>query len=247
MFGHHKGAFTGASSDSAGLFRSADGGTIFLDEILEMPYASQAKLLRVLQERRVRPVGGTEEVPVDARVIACTNQNVEQSIRNNEFREDLYYRLRVIRIQLPPLRSRADDIPALVAHFIAKFNDSHKRAVKGISKGALDLLTRYQWPGNVRELEAVVESFFALGKSDTIGKADLPSSITQRAGATPSGSQGAQEKMLTLLEGEQELLIQALKSAGGNKTQAAQLLGVSRPRLYKMMRRHGVDGKKDQE
>ncbi len=242
LFGHKKGAFTGAFSDSAGLFRSAEGGTIFLDDILGMPYGSQAKLLRALQEKQIRPIGGVKEVPVDVRVIATTNRDVDKAIGNNEFREDLYYRLSVIRIELPPLRTRIDDIPVLVGHFIAKFNSTFQRTVKGISKDALEILTRCQWPGNVRELEGAIENIFAIGGSETIHKSDLPAYIAERIDVdshTPSADKAA---VSTLFEAERELLVRALRAANGNKTRAAQLLGVSRPKLYKMLQRHGVQG-----
>jgi DNA-binding NtrC family response regulator len=242
LFGHKKGAFTGASTDSVGLFRSADGGTIFLDDILEMPYGSQAKLLRVLQERQIRPIGGVEEVPVDVRVIATTNRDVDKAIRNNEFREDLYYRLSVIRIELPPLRARADDIAVLVGHFIAKFNSIFQRTVKGISKEALETLTIYQWPGNVRELEGAIENAFALGHSDMVCKSDLPNYIAEHIDAKSHMPQAKKEGVSTLCEAERELLVRVLRVASGNKTRAAQLLGISRPRLYKMMKRHGIRG-----
>ena len=238
LFGHKKGAFTGASSDFSGLFRAADGGTLFLDEIVEMPYRSQAKLLRALQEKRIRPIGGAGEVPVDVRVIASTNQNVEKSIQNNKFREDLYYRLSVIRINLPPLRSRLDDIPLLVSHFIAKFNRDFGRTVKRISKETLETLAGYQWPGNVRELESAIENAFAFANSDVIGKSDLPTYITECIAANKY--KPTEEGVSTMFEAEKKLLVQSLKAANGNKTQAARLLGISRPRLYKMMQRHGI-------
>ncbi len=241
LFGHKKGAYTGASSDSAGLFRAADGGTIFLDEILEMPYASQAKLLRALQEKRVRPVGGAEEVPVDVRVIASTNQDVDQAFGNDAFREDLYYRLSVIRIDLPPLRDRIDDIPMLIHHFIAGFNSRFERTVKGLSEDALDALTGYHWPGNVRELQAAIESSFALGKSETILKSDLPGYIIKARHADIHPPADGDGQVRTLLETERELLMRALEATKGNKTRAAELMGVSRPRLYKMMHRHHVE------
>ncbi|MFH1881458.1 MAG: sigma-54 dependent transcriptional regulator [Planctomycetota bacterium] len=240
LFGHKKGAFTGASSDYSGLFRAADGGTLFLDEIVEMPYGSQAKLLRALQEKQIRPIGGAEEAPVDVRVIASTNQDVEQAIHNNKFRKDLYYRLSVIRIKLPLLRARPDDIPALVHHFIAKFNGVFQQTVKGIDKEALDVLTRYQWPGNVRELESAIENAFAFGNSETIHKLNLPVYITERVETARHKSPDSKAGISTLFETERELLVRALRVAGGNKTQAAQLLGISRPRLYKMMQRHGI-------
>ncbi len=242
LFGHKKGAFTGAFSDSAGLFRTANGGTVLLDEILDMPYESQAKLLRVLQEKRIRPIGGTEEIPVNVRIIASTNQDVAEAIRNKRFREDLYYRIGVIRIDLPSLRAHLDDIPVLVRHFISKFNGILQQIIKGVEKEALEVLTRYDWPGNVRELEGAIESAFAFANSDMICKADLPGYIIKcvesRAYKLPADKM--EMGVSTLFEAERELLARALKAANGNKTRAAGLLGVSRPRLYKMMQRHRV-------
>jgi DNA-binding NtrC family response regulator len=242
LFGHKKGAFTGASSDYSGLFRAADGGTLFLDEIIEMPYGSQAKLLRALQEKRIRPIGGAEEAPVDVRVIASTNHDVDEAISNKKFRKDLYYRVSVIRIQLPPLRTRLDDIPALVHHFITSFNNTFQKTVKGIEKEAIDILTRYQWPGNVRELEGAIEHAFAFGITEMINKSNLPAYITESIIKADSHSQPVGEAgVSTLFEAEHELLVRALKVADGNKTRAAQFLGVSRPRLYKMISRHGIE------
>ncbi len=242
LFGHKKGAFTGALNDSLGLFRTAEGGTIFLDEILDMPYESQAKLLRVLQEKQIRPVGETKEIPVNVRVIASTNKDLDDAMNNNKFRKDLYYRVSVIRIDLPSLRSRLDDIPILVRHFIAKFNIVFQQIIKGIDTEALDILARYHWPGNVRELEGAIENAFAFSNSDVIHKSDLPAYIAEYIAAnkykSPEDSKGAE--VSTLFEAEKKLLVRALKAAKGNKTCAAQLLGISRPRLYKMMARHGV-------
>ena len=240
LFGHKRGAFTGAFTDSVGLFRAAHGGTIFLDEIVEMPYATQATLLRALQERRIRPIGSAEEIPVDARVIASTNQNVEEAIRSNRLREDLYYRLAVIRIEVPPLRQRLQDIPALVRHFIARFSNTFQRTVKGISPAAMTALVQYDWPGNVRELESIVENVFALGGSDMIAKSELPADISELTGSKTPKERQDERAVPTLLQAERELLLEALKQANGNKTRAAEILGTSRPRLYKMMQRHGV-------
>lgn len=241
LFGHKKGAFTGAFIDSTGLFGAANGGTVFLDDILEMPYGSQAKLLRALQEKRIRPVGGAKEVPVDVRVIASANRNVDEAIQNEKFRQDLYYRLSVIRITLPPLRERADDIPSLAHHFINKFNDAFPQEIVGITQDAIDTLFRYRWPGNVRELEGAIENAFALGNSEMIRKSDLPSHILEcvevesyTSLVDDSGS------VPTLMEAEKKHLLHALKAASGNKTKAARLLGVSRPKLYKMIQRYGI-------
>ncbi len=242
LFGHKKGAFTGALNDSLGLFRAAEGGTIFLDEILDMPHESQAKLLRVLQEKQIRPVGETEEVPVNVRVIASTNKDVDDAISNNKFRKDLYYRVSVIRIDLPSLRSRLDDIPVLVRHFITKFNSIFEQTIKGVDTEALDVLTNYNWPGNVRELESAIENTFAFANSEMIYKSNLPSYITRcikgkkRILLENKGEMGVS----TLFESEKNLLVRTLKAANGNKTRAAQFLGISRPRLYKMMQRHGI-------
>jgi DNA-binding NtrC family response regulator len=242
LFGHKKGAFTGALSDSAGLFRTADGGTIFLDEILDMPHESQAKLLRVLQEKQIRPVGETEEVPVNVRVVASTNKDVDDAISNNKFRKDLYYRVSVIRIDLPSLRAHLDDIPVLVRHFITKFNNVFQQTIKGIDTKALDILTRYHWPGNVRELEGVIENAFAFASAEMIHKSDLPAYIIECVKANKYKLLEDREGMgvSTLFEAEKKLLVRTLKATNGNKTHAAQLLGISRPRLYKMIQRHGI-------
>ncbi|KKM15964.1 hypothetical protein LCGC14_1690620 [marine sediment metagenome] len=233
LFGHKRGAFTGAVSDSAGLFWAANGGTLFLDEILDMPYATQAKLLRALQEKRIRRIGDAQERPIDVRVIASTNQDVQRAIRDSTFREDLYYRLSVIRIDVPPLCERREDIPALVRHFIDTFNETFDRTVNGISDEALDILTRHDWPGNVRELEGAVEHAFAVGKSHVIQAGELSIHLAARPG--PGGHD---VKFQTLTEAERDLLVQAMTAADGNKAMAARLLGISRPRLYKMIERH---------
>jgi DNA-binding NtrC family response regulator len=241
LFGHKKGAFTGAFTDSAGLFGAANGGTIFLDDILDMPYDSQAKLLRALQERRIRPVGGAEEVPVDVRVIASANRNLDEAVENEKFRQDLFYRLSVIRITLPPLRERTDDIPSLARHFISRFNDALPQNVTGITNDALKVLARYRWPGNIRELEGAIENAFALGHSEMIRRCDLPSHIVEcvEVKSHPSLAEGS-TSVTSMVEAEKKLLLNALKAADGNKTRAARLLGVSRPRLYKMIQRHGI-------
>ncbi len=242
LFGHKRGAFTGAFRDSIGLFRAAHGGTIFLDEILEMPNETQSKLLRALQERRIRPIGAAEEILVNVRVIASTNQDAKEAMRNNRFRKDLYYRLSVVTIVLPPLRERLEDVPALVQHFIAKFNKVFERTLKDIDTHAMDVLSHYRWPGNVRELESAIENAFVLSKSDIIKKSDLPASIGEWVDAHKSNPQHEKGAVPTLHEAERGLLLRALDASKGNKTRAAHLLGISRPRLYKMIQRHQVKG-----
>ncbi|MBI4247069.1 MAG: sigma-54-dependent Fis family transcriptional regulator, partial [Candidatus Rokubacteria bacterium] len=185
FFGHVRGAFSGAVSDALGLFRGAHGGTLFLDEIAELPTELQVKLLRVLQEMQVRPVGSTKAHTVDVRVIAATNRNLEQEMNAGRFRQDLFYRLNVIRIELPSLRERREDLPALVTHFIRRFNKRFRRDVRGISPDALQALAAYDFPGNVRELENLIERAFAMGTREQITLADLPS-LSARSDVTPA-------------------------------------------------------------
>jgi transcriptional regulator with PAS, ATPase and Fis domain len=177
---------------------------------------------------------------VDVRVIASTNKDPETAIRENHFREDLYYRLAVIRIELPPLRSRMEDLPALVQHFIEKLNKNSNRHVGGIATDAMESLSQYSWPGNVRELESVIESAFAMGTSEILRKNNLPAHIIRQVRIDPAGGVGGADVVPTLVEAERVLLAKALAAANGNKTLAAKLLGVSRPRLYKMMQRHAI-------
>jgi two-component system response regulator AtoC len=185
FFGHVRGAFSGAVADALGLFRGANEGTIFLDEIAELSPGLQVKLLRVLQEMQVRPVGSTKAHPVDVRVIAATNRDLDRSIADGRFRQDLYYRLNVVRVSLPPLRSRREDIPALVNHFLRRYNRRFRRDVKGITPDALATLSSYDFPGNVRELENVVERAFAMGAREQITLTDLPPSAPARCRPWP--------------------------------------------------------------
>src|SRR5215510_14152624 len=208
FFGHVRGAFTGAVSDSLGLFRGADEGTIFLDEIAELPPPLQVKLLRVLQEMQVRPVGSTKAYPVDVRVIAATNRNLEQAMQQGSFRQDLFYRLNVIRITLPPLRERREDVPALVTHFMRRFNRRFRRDVRGVAPEALASLQEYAFPGNVRELENLVERAYAMGARNQITLADLPSlTLSDPADLAPSASPTAIPKLSDV---EKSLILKAL-------------------------------------
>ncbi|PYO00050.1 MAG: hypothetical protein DMD91_11275 [Candidatus Rokuibacteriota bacterium] len=235
FFGHVRGAFSGAVADALGLFRGANEGTIFLDEIAELPPELQVKLLRVLQEMSVRPVGSTKAHPVDVRVIAATNRNLEQAMHAGTFRQDLFYRLNVIRIQLPGLRERREDTSSLVNHFIRRFNKRLRRDVKGITPDALAALTAYDFPGNVRELENLIERAFAMGSRDQITLADLPS-LTARPSVAPSMSGNT---VPTLAEVEKELILRALAVYSNDKEEAARALGISRRTIYRRLKEYG--------
>jgi two-component system response regulator PilR (NtrC family) len=237
FFGHVRGAFSGAVADALGLFRGANQGTIFLDEIAELPPALQVKLLRVLQEMQVRPVGSTKAYPVDVRVIAATNRNLEQAMTEGMFRQDLFYRLNVVRIGLPPLRDRRDDLSALVNHFLRRFNRRFRREVRGITTEALAALQAYEFPGNVRELENMVERAYAMGAREQIGLGDLsilgrPSAVIPAA--TPT------KQIPTLGEVEKELILRALTVFKNDKEAAARALGLSRRTIYRRLKEYGM-------
>jgi two-component system response regulator PilR (NtrC family) len=244
LFGHEKGAFTGASSKSLGIFREADGGTVLLDEVGELPLSLQVKLLRVLQERSVRPVGAPHEVPVDVRVLAATNRDVEADVASGKFRQDLYYRLNVIRLTLPPLRERLDDVPLLAERFIQRFAAEMGKEVVGFTPDGLRALTAYRYPGNVRELENVIERAVALSGSRVIGLGDLPESISGHASAPaqslldlPAGGLNLDD---VLNEAERRLLIAALERTGGVRKRAAELLGVTFRSLRYRLKKQGL-------
>ena len=235
LFGHLKGAFTGASKDSIGLFKAADGGTIFLDEIGEVSPSVQVSLLRVLQEKKVRPVGDTRETEVDVRVIAATNKNLEEAIRLKSFREDLYYRLNVISITMPPLRDIREDIPLLVSHLIKKHNRPGSTTVPEVNPEAMAILMGYRWPGNVRQLENVIERAFALGITDVIDVNDLPADITRQSDKRVPLNVDYNLKTL-----EVKTIRQALEKAGGNKAEAAKLLGINTTTVYRKMAKYHI-------
>jgi len=235
FFGHVRGAFSGAVSDALGLFRGADDGTIFLDEIAELPPELQVKLLRVLQEMQVRPVGSTKAFPVDVRVIAATNRNLEQAMKAGIFRQDLFYRLNVIRITLAPLRDRREDMPVLVNHFIRRFNKRFRRDVRGITPDALTTLATYDFPGNVRELENLIERAYAMGTREHITLADLPS-LSARPTLTPAIDT---QSVPTLAEVEKELILRALAVHNNDKEEAARALGISRRTIYRRLKEYG--------
>ena len=242
LFGHVKGAFTGADRHKKGLFQEADGGTIFLDEIGELPLSLQVKLLRVLQESEVRPVGGAKTSKVDVRVIAATAKDLEAEMQEKRFREDLFYRLNVLRIHLPPLRERPEDIPLLCNFFIERYMKQLKKKIEGVSPGALKLLMDHKWPGNVRELENMIERAVVLADKHIILPENLPIEF---------GIKRASNRMDDFFEGfslknarrimEERLITRALESTGGNRTQAAKLLEISIPSLLSKMKTYTID------
>ena len=237
FFGHVRGAFSGAVADALGLFRGADEGTIFLDEIAELSPALQVKLLRVLQEMQVRPVGSTKAFPVDVRVIAATNRDLERAMTEGSFRQDLLYRLNVVRVTLPPLRERREDIPSLINHFLRRFNKRFHRDVRGVAPEALAALSAYTFPGNVRELENLIERAFAMGSREQIALTDLPSLSKTPMASTPVTSP---ESVPALADVERELILKALAVFKDDKEAAAKALGISRRTIYRRLKEYGV-------
>ncbi|OGX09214.1 MAG: Fis family transcriptional regulator [Nitrospirae bacterium RIFCSPLOWO2_12_FULL_63_8] len=234
LFGHMKGAFTDAKGDKRGLFEEANGGTLFLDEISELPVMLQAKLLRAIQEKEIRRVGSTRAVAVDVRIIAATNLSLTDEVKAKRFREDLYYRLNVIEIRMPPLRERREDIPLLVDAFLKKCAEASRKAVKGIGESALALLMDYPWPGNVRELENVIERAVTLTHGEKVVPEDLPPAIHGSRGDRKVIDEAA-DRTLPLDEVEKEYILRILDKTGGNKYQAAQILGIDRKTLYRKL------------
>ena len=234
LFGHTGQAFTGARSARAGLFEAADGGTLFLDEIGELPLQTQPKLLRVLQEGTVRRVGADHERAVNVRVIAATNRDLEKEVAESRFREDLYWRLNVIHVHIPPLRERPFDVPLLVEHFLARLAGRSGQPAFGVSPEALAVLTAYSWPGNVRELENVLERSVAMADGPIIKDADLPDRV-RGSGKTGSLLTRAREQRMTLAELEKEYILETLRLTGGNKSRAAEILGFDRRTLHRKL------------
>jgi two-component system, NtrC family, response regulator GlrR len=234
LFGHSKGSFTGATRDHRGLFQAADGGTLFLDEIGDMPLAFQAKLLRVLQDMQVRPLGSTEAVPVDVRVISATHRNLEEEMAAGRFREDLYYRLNVVTLEIPPLSDRREDIPLLASHFLNQLAEKSGKRIKGVSPEALDVLVRAPWPGNVRQLYNVMEQAVALSTTPIIPASLIHKAIREK----PSEIPPLVEARSTF---EREYLIKLLQATNGNVSQAARLARRNRTDFYKLLHRHHLD------
>ena len=237
LFGHEKGAFTGADRRRIGRFEQADGGTLFLDEICEMQPRLQAKFLRALQEREIERLGSSTPIPVDVRIIAATNRDLKKALDEGVLREDLYYRLNVILLQVPPLRERMDDVPILAMHFLRKYAAREAAAMTAIAEDAMNVLLSYSWPGNVRELENAVERGVVLGQGEKLRAQDLPPQVHRRT----DDQHPLVPAHLTLEEMEKLAIAQALRLTGGNKSEAAERLGIHRTSIYDKMRRYGIE------
>lgn len=237
LFGHEKGAFTGAIKQKKGKFETASGGTLLLDEIGEMPLLAQAKLLRVLQEREIDKIGGEDPIEVDVRVVATTNRNLEDEVRNGKFREDLFYRLNVIHIQLPPLRERKEDVRSLAEHFIKKYNEENGFSVDGLSDESVEKLCNYKWPGNIRELENAIERAVVLTRTGLI----KPEQFQFRISADLSSAQDGVQAGMTVAEIEKQLIFKTLDFCNQNRTKAADMLGISIRTLRNKLNEYGAD------
>jgi len=240
LFGHEKGAFTGADRRREGKFVQADGGTLFLDEIGETTQAMQVKLLRVLQEHELQRVGGEETIKVDVRILAATNRDLAAEVKAGNFREDLYYRLNVVTLFVPPLRERKGDIPLLVAHFVRKFAEKNRRTVEAVTPRCMELLVQYGWPGNVRELENAIERGVILMRGDQLSEKSLPLPIQKQEESEAGG--GGAAPASSLQEAERLMILQTLEETGGNKSEAARRLGITRKTLQNKLQRYDVAG-----
>jgi two-component system response regulator AtoC len=256
LFGHARGAFTGAVSAKRGLFETANGGTMFLDEIGDMGPKMQAQLLRTLQDGEVKPVGGSEPIRVDVRLVCATNKDLDEEVKAGRFREDLYFRINVVTVHLPPLRERREDVPILVAHFLAKLARRERRAAAALSPEALKLLNAYSWPGNVRELENAIERAVAVAKGNVVIPSDLPPEVGGGAGTAAGNAAGGGGQTdagiigdrPSLAELERRYIQLVLTESGGNKKKAAEKLGIDRRTLYRALEREGDDaGESDDE
>ncbi|MEK7468595.1 MAG: sigma-54 dependent transcriptional regulator [Planctomycetota bacterium] len=242
LFGHERGSFTDAKMQKKGLFELANGGTLFLDEIGDMSPTLQSKVLRALEEKAFRRIGGTVDIKVDVRVIAATNKDLEKGIAEGRFREDLYYRLNIITILVPPLRAKKEDVPLLVGHFLKRFSEEFRKDTRELTKEAMDKLMSYDWPGNVRELKNSIERAVLLGQGTTIGADDL---VLGRPGPAAAGDEGARllklpSKGIVLEDLEKDLVMQALDRTAGNQTRAADLLGITRDQIRYRMEKFGL-------
>ena len=239
LFGHAKGAFTDARADRKGLFLQAEGGTLFLDEVGELPLAMQPKLLRALEDGSVRPVGGDQEIPFDVRILTATNRDLESAVEEGRFREDLYFRINVIQIQLPPLRARGTDSLILAQHFVRGLAQRSQKAITGISENAAEKLLNYSWPGNVRELRNVIERAIALTRYEKLAVEDLPEKIRDYRSSQVFIGGSDPSELISMEEVERRYILHVLKSVGGNKTMAARILGLDRRTLYRKLEQYG--------
>jgi two-component system response regulator HydG len=243
LFGHEKGAFTGADRRREGRFMQADKGTIFLDEIGETSHVMQAKLLRAIQEKEIQRVGGEETIHVDVRILAATNRELQKEVSEGKFREDLFYRLNVVSLNVPPLRDRIDDIPLLAGYFLEIYAEKNRKHIKGFSPAAMDMMLKYAWPGNVRELENAIERAAILSAGDYITEKEFPLSIVKEY----SGNLNAQRPFLksrgprSLEAIEKQAIIEAIEASNGNKSEAARILGINRKTLYKKLKAYSVE------
>lgn len=235
LFGHEKGAFTGASEQRKGRFEKADGGTLFLDEIGEVAPATQVKLLRVLEERSFERVGGQQAVDVDVRLITATNRSLRDMVDTGDFREDLFFRLHVVVIRMPPLRERSGDIPLLLKHYLDVFNEENGKQVEGFTPDAIEILNAYGWPGNVRELRNAIERMVVMARSTRLTVRDIPSGVRENTDSVPRNSGG-----LSLEESEKNMILRALRLSKGNRTRAAENLGISRRTLHRKLNEYGL-------
>lgn len=240
LFGHEKGSFTGAIARKQGRFQLAHHSSIFLDEVAEMAPATQAKILRVLQEREFEPLGSTQTIKVDTRVIAATNKNLEEEIKKGRFREDLYYRLNVVSLEVPPIRERREDISLLADFFLKRYAEKNKRVLKGFTPRAMDLLMRYDWPGNVRELENVVERAVIMARGEMITPAEFPD-ILQELDPEVKATYVNLSPGRTLKDVEKDMIIRTLEETAGNRTHAAKILGISRRTLQLKLKEYGIN------
>ena len=240
MFGHVRGAFTGATQGRQGLLAAAGEGTVFLEEIAELPVELQSKLLRALQEREIKPLGSNERIQVKARIVAATNQDLEAAIKRGIFRKELYFRLNVVSIKLPPLRERREDIPGLVGFFLEK-HKANESGITGVSDEVMARMMDYEWPGNVRELENCIQRTLALGNAPEIQVVDLPSNLLYAVGGPPHD----QRTLTTLQELEQRAIVQALQATKGDRLRAAKLLGIGKTTIYRKLKEYGLEGVAD--
>jgi transcriptional regulator with PAS, ATPase and Fis domain len=239
LFGHEKGAFTGAATRRIGRFEEADGSTLFLDEIGELSQAVQVKLLRFLQEREFQRLGGNQTLRADVRIISATNRNLDDLVKTGKFREDLYYRLKVVTIDIPPLRERKEDIPPLIDHFLQKYARENGKVIKGVSSEARDLLIKYDYPGNVRELENILERAVVISRDEVLSVEDLP--FLEESFAAPDDGRKAEGLLRGAMEEmERKMIVEAMEKAGDHQTKAAEILGISERMLRYKLKKYGL-------